>query len=235
MCVNCKNDHCTGCTEVCPPGPIGLTGPQGEQGPQGDQPAYEWNGTQIRFENPDGSWGPFVNLVGPPGPCGEGESGNVGPQGPAGPPGPQGVPGSQGNQGIQGNTGATGPTGPEGPQGPPGNVPYTIYTALISQSGALAAPVITSKSGLIDDVPMENDIGAISWTNTGNAGEYEATLAGAFTEGKTFLHCGTTDLITEDVRFYWVGINQVRLDTYSGGVKSDDVLDNLPIEIKVYP
>ena len=63
MCVNCKNNTCSGCTETCPPGPIGLTGIQGPTGPVGDQPAYEWNGTQIRFENPDGSWGQYVNLV----------------------------------------------------------------------------------------------------------------------------------------------------------------------------
>ena len=108
MCVNCKNNTCTGCTEVCPAGPIGLTGPQGEQGPIGDQPAYEWSGTQIRFENPDGSWGPWVNLVGPPGPCGTGSQGGQGLQGPAGPPGPQGVPGAQGNQGLPGNQGEQG-------------------------------------------------------------------------------------------------------------------------------
>jgi hypothetical protein len=48
-------------------GPQGEQGPKGEQGPQGpkgDKPAHEWQGTSLRFENPDGSWGQFVNLKG---------------------------------------------------------------------------------------------------------------------------------------------------------------------------
>ena len=48
-------------------GPQGEQGPKGEQGPQGpkgDKPAHEWQGTSLRFENPDGSWGAYVNLKG---------------------------------------------------------------------------------------------------------------------------------------------------------------------------
>lgn len=45
-------------------GPKGDQGPQGEQGPKGDKPAHEWQGTSLRFENPDGSWGAYVNLKG---------------------------------------------------------------------------------------------------------------------------------------------------------------------------
>ena len=45
-------------------GPKGDQGPQGEQGPKGDKPAHEWQGTSLRFENPDGSWGQFVDLKG---------------------------------------------------------------------------------------------------------------------------------------------------------------------------
>lgn len=32
------------------------------KGPKGDVPAHEWVGTAIRFQNPDGSWGDFVDL-----------------------------------------------------------------------------------------------------------------------------------------------------------------------------
>jgi hypothetical protein len=63
--------------------PTGLIGPA---------PAHEWSGTSLRFRNPDGSWGSYVNL-----------------QGPQGTQGPQGVAGPQGLQG---------PTGPQGPAGP---------------------------------------------------------------------------------------------------------------------
>jgi hypothetical protein len=44
-----------------------IKGPQGDQGPpgpKGDKPAHQWSGTSLRFENPDGSWGQFVNLKG---------------------------------------------------------------------------------------------------------------------------------------------------------------------------
>lgn len=40
------------------------------QGPQGDSPEYEWDGTSIRFRNPDGNWGSYVDLQGIPGPAG---------------------------------------------------------------------------------------------------------------------------------------------------------------------
>ena len=33
-------------------------------GPQGDKPAHQWSGTSVRFENPNGSWGTYVNLKG---------------------------------------------------------------------------------------------------------------------------------------------------------------------------
>lgn len=53
-------------------------------GPEGKPPVHEWNGTTLRFKNPDGSWGNSVNLIGPKGT--KGDTGDVGPQGPAGPP-----------------------------------------------------------------------------------------------------------------------------------------------------
>jgi hypothetical protein len=41
------------------------TGLQGPPGPKGDSPAHEWNSTSLRFENPDGTWGGYVDLQGP--------------------------------------------------------------------------------------------------------------------------------------------------------------------------
>lgn len=63
-------------------GPVGPTGPQGETGERGPSPAYEWDGTRIRFIQPDGTYGPYVDL-----------------QGEIGPLGPQGPQGAQGNKG----------------------------------------------------------------------------------------------------------------------------------------
>jgi hypothetical protein len=74
---------------------IGAVGPQG---PKGDKPAHDWSGTRLGFENPDGTWGNYVDL--------KGEKGDTGPQG------------AQGPQGIQG---LQGPAGSQGPQGPPGS------------------------------------------------------------------------------------------------------------------
>ena len=52
------------------PGRQGPRGPQGPQGPKGDvgpAPAHEWRGKELRFENPDGTWGPYTDLQGPKG------------------------------------------------------------------------------------------------------------------------------------------------------------------------
>ncbi|MDY0215376.1 MAG: hypothetical protein RBS19_00330, partial [Bacteroidales bacterium] len=43
------------------------------KGAKGDKPAHSWSGTSLRFENPNGSYGSYVNLRGPqgiPGPSG---------------------------------------------------------------------------------------------------------------------------------------------------------------------
>lgn len=67
--------------EVGPEGPQGELGPQGfdglqgEMGPSGPIPAHEWQGTHLRFENPDGQMGDWVNLEGPKGASGNGSSG----------------------------------------------------------------------------------------------------------------------------------------------------------------
>lgn len=77
-----------------PQGPIGQTGPVGPQGPegpegkvgptgpQGPSPEHEWDGSELRFRNPDGTWGNFTDLEGPIGP--------IGPVGPVGPKGDKG-------------------------------------------------------------------------------------------------------------------------------------------------
>lgn len=47
-----------------------LRGPRGfagDDGGDGQAPEYEWDGTSLRFRNPDGSWGEWVDLKGDPG------------------------------------------------------------------------------------------------------------------------------------------------------------------------
>lgn len=46
------------------PGKDGLDGKNGEPG---KPPKHQWDGKKIRFENPDGSWGPWVDIQGRPG------------------------------------------------------------------------------------------------------------------------------------------------------------------------
>jgi hypothetical protein len=62
--------------EPGPRGPRGPKGDRGEPGPKGDRgetgepgpvPEHEWNGTQIRFEQPSHKWGDWVDLRGPRG------------------------------------------------------------------------------------------------------------------------------------------------------------------------
>ncbi len=43
-----------------PAGQPGPVGPQGPQGQQGDAPEHEVQGNLVRFKNPDGTWGKWV-------------------------------------------------------------------------------------------------------------------------------------------------------------------------------
>lgn len=44
------------------PGPAG--GPKGDPGEKGDAPDHQWEGTALKFEKPDGTWGSAVDLKG---------------------------------------------------------------------------------------------------------------------------------------------------------------------------
>lgn len=50
-----------------PKGDTGDAGPAGADGAPGLPPEHEWQGTQLRFKEPDGSWGQFIDLRGPQG------------------------------------------------------------------------------------------------------------------------------------------------------------------------
>jgi hypothetical protein len=45
-------------------------GPKGDPGPAGPAPQHQWNNTQLRFQNPDRTWGDYVDLQGPAGEAG---------------------------------------------------------------------------------------------------------------------------------------------------------------------
>jgi hypothetical protein len=83
--LSVKGDH----------GPKGDKGDKGDKGPKGDKgdqgdvgpvPLHQWRGTDLRFELPDGSWGPWIDLASKAKGKGAGGGGGgaAGSQGPAG-------------------------------------------------------------------------------------------------------------------------------------------------------
>ena len=59
------------------PGDPGQPGEPGEPGETGPSPEHEWQGTSLRFQNPDGTWGALVDLQGPQGEAGTGGGGSI--------------------------------------------------------------------------------------------------------------------------------------------------------------
>jgi hypothetical protein len=103
----------------------------------GTAPEHEWNGTMLRFQNSDGTWGDFVNL-----------------EGPAGQQGPEGA---QGEIGPKGDSGDQGPKGDQGDPGPAGS--YTAGSGINLENG-----VITN-TGDADSDP-NNEIQSLSYSNS---------------------------------------------------------------------
>lgn len=91
----------------------GTNGKDGERGPIGPMPEHEWIGTNLRFQEPSGEWGEFVDLEGP-----KGEKGDPGQDGADGRDGADGKDGARGPQGESGNDGEPGVDGARGPVGP---------------------------------------------------------------------------------------------------------------------
>jgi len=90
---------------------VATAGPRkklGPIGPKGDTPAHEWSGTQLRFENPDGTWGEYEELRGPPG--------------------------KQGKRGEDGKNGLHGAPGSSGVGVPPGGLTGEVLTKLSNNS-----------------------------------------------------------------------------------------------------
>jgi hypothetical protein len=98
---------------------------------------------------------------------------------------------------------------------------YQVYTALISQTDKLA-PTVTI---------LENTIGDIVWTFDSN-GEYLGTLPGVFKSGKTYFSALPSQ--TTQLKFVRVNDNIVNLGTATGGIKTNGLLSNTSIEIRVY-
>ncbi len=108
--------------DIGPKGETGATGPVGPQGSVGPTPNSEWDGSKLRFQQGDGTWGNYSDLLGPIGP-----QGVRGPQGVIGPIPSHDWDGTslrfqQGNGEMGPYTNLLGPTGPVGPQGEQGPI-----------------------------------------------------------------------------------------------------------------
>jgi hypothetical protein len=99
---------------------------------------------------------------------------------------------------------------------------YQIYTALISQSGT-NAPTVTV---------LENTIGNIVWTYD-STGEYLGTLTGVFISNKTYFSALPSQIT--QLKFVRINNNIVNLGTALAGVKTNGLLNNTSIEIRIYP
>lgn len=133
-----------------PEGPQGIQGPPGIQGPRGTAPDHEWNGSKLRWKNPDGTWAAWADLKGP-----QGVTGPEGPVGEQGPVGPKGETGPTGPQGPKGDTGTTGPAGPKGATGNTGatGAAATIKIGTVS-TGAAGSNATVSNSGNAQNVVL---------------------------------------------------------------------------------
>ena len=114
----------------------------------------------------------------------------------------------------------------------PSGQSYKVYTALLTQTGT-NDPVATV---------LENTIGNIVWTRI-EAGFYIATLNGAFTAGKTFLDgivvygasSATTNIVGGNLTVGSIDFVVMITKIISGSnINQDSVLNNTPIEIRVY-
>lgn len=107
-------------------------------------------------------------------------------------------------------------------------LPYKVYSALLSQSGT-SAPVATV---------LQNTIGSIVWSRAAE-GHYAATLAGAFTEGKTMIFvCPNTISQLGTIADANASLNTVILkiiDTSDSFAPVDGRMVGTSIEIRVYP
>lgn len=110
-----------------------------------------------------------------------------------------------------------------------------VYRALLAQTGA-GAPTATV---------LENSLGGtVVWTRI-SAGNYEATLALAFTSNKTLIFMGSSFLegngTVTSIKTLWGSVNVVNLYTSSLDVVgasvalADDLLSGTEIQILVYP
>ena len=109
------------------------------------------------------------------------------------------------------------------------NPAYKVYTALLTQSGTSAPTAVV----------LENTLGGTVVLSRVSAGQYKATLTGAFTTNKTTSSCTTgagtgNNIVT--IAAYQSTANEVvfNTSTVAGGGFIDGVLSAATFEVRVY-
>lgn len=84
---------------------------------------------------------------------------------------------------------------------------------------------------------LENTIGDIVWSYEG-VGGYRGTLAGVIVKAKTWCEKTLQSITTDDPEtlniFTTINDNYISITAHVDGVGVDDLIDNIPIEIRVY-
>jgi len=114
-----------------------------------------------------------------------------------------------------------------------GSLPYTAYNAVLNQSGS-DAPAATV---------LQDDLGGTPVWSYNSTGDYTCTVTGALTVAKTQVFIGHQgyDSNLGDVGNFSVKnltVNGFTLEGYEaggGGQYADDLLVDVPIEIRVWP
>lgn len=105
--------------------------------------------------------------------------------------------------------------------------PYTVYTALLTQTG----------SSIPTAVELENTLGALTFTRS-STGTYTIASSGLFTTGQVWASPKWSTLRQGSnyatVLLSLANVNQLTLTTYLDGVAADALLTDFPIEIRVY-
>lgn len=110
---------------------------------------------------------------------------------------------------------------------------YLVYTALLNQTGTNAPTDSNSGNGLQNTLS-----GPVVWTRN-IAGGFLGTLAGAFTENKTFFgprvqYISPTGVDDEYIVIARASANVIEVNHYMGGEQVDE-MTNVAVEIRVYP
>ena len=111
-----------------------------------------------------------------------------------------------------------------------GELPYKVYTALLTQSGT-NAPVATV---------LQNTLGSTPTYSYGAVGRYYINCTDCFIENKTWITPQTANNVesagfNNGVHLTRTNNNTIQLLVFDDGEQIDDGLINHSIEIRVYP